>query len=105
MQGVHPAPNATPSGNAHARPGRARSSSGRRSTNSDGDPRRRAESTMRTPNAMMIDPEMRMPGCERRKLVIATVNRAPPDVTAFVIACAVGLGLTIVAFLQWCKRR
>jgi hypothetical protein len=37
--------------------------------------------------------------------VIATVNRAPPDVTAAVIGYALGLGVTMVAFLQWCKRR
>ena len=38
-------------------------------------------------------------------LVIATVNRVPPDVTAAVIGYALGLGLTIVAFVQWSKRR
>ena len=52
--------------------------------------------------AAAIAAAMRNPGLA---LVIATVNRAPPDVTASVIAYAVGLGLTIVAFLQWCKRR
>jgi hypothetical protein len=45
---------------------------------------------------------MRNPGLA---LVIATLNRAPPDVTAAVIGYALGLGLTMVAFLQWRKRR
>ena len=45
---------------------------------------------------------MRNPGLA---LVIATVNNAPPAVTAAVIGYALGLGLTIVAFLQWRKRR
>ena len=45
---------------------------------------------------------MRNPGLA---LVIATVNRAPPDVTAAVIGYALGLGVTMVAFLQWRKRR
>lgn len=52
--------------------------------------------------AAAIAAAMRNPGLA---LVIATVNRAPPDVTASVIGYAVGLGLTIVAFLQWRKRR
>ncbi|MCC7215934.1 MAG: hypothetical protein IT517_04125 [Burkholderiales bacterium] len=38
-------------------------------------------------------------------LVIATVNRAPPSVTAATIGSALGLGLTIVAYLPWRKRR
>ena len=45
---------------------------------------------------------MRNPGLA---LVIATVNNAPPAVTAAVIGYALGLGLTIIAFLQWRKRR
>ena len=45
---------------------------------------------------------MRNPGLA---LVIATVNHAPPDVTAAVIGYALGLGVTIVAFVQWSKRR
>lgn len=52
--------------------------------------------------AAAIAAAMRNPGLA---LVIATVNRAPPDVTASVIGYAIGLGLTIVAFLQWRKRR
>jgi BASS family bile acid:Na+ symporter len=52
--------------------------------------------------AAAIAAAMRNPGLA---LVIATVNRTPPDVTAAVIGYALGLGLTIVAFLQWCKRR
>jgi BASS family bile acid:Na+ symporter len=45
---------------------------------------------------------MRNPGLA---LVIATVNHAPPAVTAAVIGYALGLGLTIVGYLQWRKRR
>jgi BASS family bile acid:Na+ symporter len=45
---------------------------------------------------------MRNPGLA---LVIATVNRAPPEVTAAVIGYALGLGVTMIAFLQWCRRR
>ncbi len=52
--------------------------------------------------AAAIAAAMRNPGLA---LVIATVNRAPPDVTAAVIGYALGLGVTIVAFLQWCKWR
>jgi hypothetical protein len=37
--------------------------------------------------------------------LLATVNHAPPAVTAAVIGYALGLGVTMVAFLQWCKRR
>ena len=44
---------------------------------------------------------MRNPGLA---LVIATVNRAPPPVTAAVIGYALGLGLTMIVFLQWRKR-
>lgn len=51
--------------------------------------------------AAAIAAAMRNPGLA---LVIATVNRAPPDVTAAVIGYAVGLGITIVAYLQWRKR-
>jgi BASS family bile acid:Na+ symporter len=52
--------------------------------------------------AAAIAAAMRNPGLA---LVIATVNRTPPDVTAAVIGYAIGLGLTVVAFLQWRKRR
>ena len=52
--------------------------------------------------AAAIAAAMRNPGLA---LVIATVNRAPPDVTAAVIGYALGLGVTIIAFLQWRKRR
>jgi bile acid:Na+ symporter, BASS family len=45
---------------------------------------------------------MRNPGLA---LVIATVNNAPPAVTAAVIGYALGLGLTIIAFLRWRKWR
>jgi BASS family bile acid:Na+ symporter len=45
---------------------------------------------------------MRNPGLA---LVIATVNRAPPDVISSVIGYALGLGVTMIVFLQWCKRR
>lgn len=52
--------------------------------------------------AAAVAAAMRNPGLA---LVIATLNRAPPDVTAAVIGYALGLGLTMVVFLQWCKRR
>jgi BASS family bile acid:Na+ symporter len=52
--------------------------------------------------AVAVAAAMRNPGLA---LVIATVNRAPPEVTASVIGYALGLGLTIVAFLVWWKRR
>jgi BASS family bile acid:Na+ symporter len=52
--------------------------------------------------AAAIAAAMRNPGLA---LVIATVNQAPPAVTAAVIGYALGLGVTIVVFLQWCKRR
>jgi BASS family bile acid:Na+ symporter len=51
--------------------------------------------------AAAIAAAMRNPGLA---LVIATVNDAPPSVTAAVIGYALGLGLTIVAYLQWRKR-
>lgn len=38
-------------------------------------------------------------------LVIATVNRAPPGVTAAVIGYALGLGVTMATFVQWSRRR
>ena len=52
--------------------------------------------------AAAVAAAMRNPGLA---LVIATLNRVPSDVTAAVIGYALGLGLTMVAFLQWCKRR
>jgi len=52
--------------------------------------------------AAAIAAAMRNPGLA---LVIATVNRAPPNVTASVIGYALGLGATIVAYLQWRKQR
>jgi bile acid:Na+ symporter, BASS family len=52
--------------------------------------------------AAAIAAAMRNPGLA---LVIATVNRAPPDVTATVIGYALGLGATLVAFVQWRKWR
>jgi len=52
--------------------------------------------------AAAVAAAMRNPGLA---LVIATLNRVPPDVTAAVIGYALGLGLTMIAFLQWCKRR
>jgi len=52
--------------------------------------------------AAAIAAAMRNPGLA---LVIATVNHTPPAVTAAVIGYALGLGATIIAFLQWCKRR
>ena len=52
--------------------------------------------------AAAVAAAMRNPGLA---LVIATLNRAPFEVTAAVIGYALGLGVTIVAFLQWHKRR
>jgi len=52
--------------------------------------------------AAAIAAAMRNPGLA---LVIATVNRAPPAVTAAVIGYALGLAVTIIAYLQWRKRR
>jgi bile acid:Na+ symporter, BASS family len=52
--------------------------------------------------AAAIAAAMRNPGLA---LVIATVNRAPPDVTATVIGYALGLGVTLVVALQWHKWR
>jgi BASS family bile acid:Na+ symporter len=52
--------------------------------------------------AAAIAAAMRNPGLA---LVIATVNRTPPDVTAAVVGYALGLGATIVAYLQWHKWR
>jgi BASS family bile acid:Na+ symporter len=52
--------------------------------------------------AAAVAAAMRNPGLA---LVIATVNHAPPGVTAAVIGYALGLGATMVAFVQWSKRR
>ena len=52
--------------------------------------------------AAAIAAAMRNPGLA---LVIATVNHAPPGVTAAVIGYTLGLAVTIIAFLQWHKRR
>jgi hypothetical protein len=45
---------------------------------------------------------MRNPGLA---LMIATVNRAPFEVTAAVVGYALGLAVTMIAFLQWRRRR
>lgn len=52
--------------------------------------------------AAAITAAMRNPGLA---LVIATLNRAPPDVTAAVVGYALGLGLTLIAFMRWAKQR
>ena len=52
--------------------------------------------------AAAVAAAMRNPGLA---LVIATVNHAPPGVTAAVIGYALGLAATMVAFVQWSKRR
>jgi len=52
--------------------------------------------------AAAVAAAMRNPGLA---LVIATVNHAQPGVTAAVIAYALGLGATMIVFLQWQKRR
>ncbi len=44
---------------------------------------------------------MRNPGVA---LMIATLNRAPPTVTAAIIGYAIGLALAMIMFLQWRKR-
>ena len=51
--------------------------------------------------AAAIAAAMRNPGLA---LVIATVNRTPPAVTAAVIGYALGLAVTIIIYLQWRKR-
>lgn len=51
--------------------------------------------------AAAVAAAMRNPGLA---LVIATVNRAPPEVTATVIGYALGLGVTLLAFMRWCNR-
>lgn len=51
--------------------------------------------------AAAIAAAMRNPGLA---LVIATVNHAPPAVTAAILGYALGLAITIMVFLQWCKR-
>jgi len=52
--------------------------------------------------AAAVASAMRNPGLA---LVIATVNRMPPDVTAAVIGYALGLAVTIIAYLRWRNRR
>jgi BASS family bile acid:Na+ symporter len=52
--------------------------------------------------AAAVAAAMRNPGLA---LVIATANRVPPEVTAAVIGYALGLGVTLVAFVHWHKRR
>ena len=52
--------------------------------------------------AAAIAAAMRNPGLA---LVIATVNRAPPELTASVIGYALGLGVALRAALQWHQRR
>ena len=51
--------------------------------------------------AAAVASAMRNPGLA---LVIATLNRMPPDVTAAVIGYALGLAVTIIGYLQWRKR-
>jgi predicted Na+-dependent transporter len=45
---------------------------------------------------------MRNPGLA---IVIATVNRTPPGVTAAIIGYTLGMALVVIAYLQWRKRR
>jgi BASS family bile acid:Na+ symporter len=52
--------------------------------------------------AAAIAAAMRNPGLA---LVIATLNRAPPAVTAAVVGYALGLGVTLVVYLRWHKPR
>ncbi len=51
--------------------------------------------------AAAIAAAMRNPGLA---LLIAALNRAPPEVTAAIIGYAIGLAIAIVMFLQWRKR-
>jgi BASS family bile acid:Na+ symporter len=51
--------------------------------------------------AAAIAAAMRNPGLA---LLIATLNRAAPEVTAAIIGYAIGLGVAIILFLQWRKR-
>jgi BASS family bile acid:Na+ symporter len=51
--------------------------------------------------AAAIAAAMRNPGLA---LVIATLNQAPADVTASIIGYALGLAVTIVAYLRWRSR-
>ena len=51
--------------------------------------------------AAAIAAAMRNPGLA---LLIATLNRAAPEVTAAIIGYAVGLAVAIILFLQWRKR-
>ncbi len=53
-------------------------------------------------SAAAVAAAMRNPGLA---LVIATANRVPPEVTAAVIGYALGLGVTLVAFVHWHKQR
>ena len=50
--------------------------------------------------AAAVAAAMRNPGLA---LVIATVNRTPPQVTAAIVGYALGLAVTIIAYLQWRK--
>ena len=52
--------------------------------------------------AAAITAAMRNPGLA---LVIATLNHAPSAVTAAVVGYALGLGLTLIVFMRWVKRR
>ena len=52
--------------------------------------------------AAAVAAAMRNPGLA---LMIATVNRAPFEVTAAVVGYALGLAVTMIAFLQWRRRR
>jgi BASS family bile acid:Na+ symporter len=52
--------------------------------------------------AAAVAAAMRNPGLA---LVIATVNRMPPAVTAVIVGYALGLAVTIVVYLQWRKRQ
>jgi predicted Na+-dependent transporter len=52
--------------------------------------------------AAAVAAAMRNPGLA---LVIATVNRAPFEVTAAVVGYALGLAVTIIVFLRWRRRR
>src|SRR5918996_2836992 len=79
MQGVHPAANAIPSGNAAAPPGRTLARSGRRSPYSEADPTRKGYSSRNTPTTRTTSPATRSPVVDRT-IGTNTPANAPRDV-------------------------
>jgi len=79
MQGVHPAANAMPSGNAAAPPSRTLPRSGRRSPYSEADPTRKAYRSGKTPTGRTTTPTTRWPVVDRTTGTSTPAN-APRDV-------------------------